>query len=129
MKRLETVEETAAYLIENFEGKVTNYENDFKDGMAAYVYDAALDYGCWMDIIVDTDCNDLYSEWNKYIFHTDDFEDCVDQKFQESDSMFEYCDSVATSFFINKGIIIDDPKKGYYWNKDPKLEKPRKSSI
>lgn len=127
MKRLGTVEETAQYLIDNFEGKVTHYENDFKDGMAAYVYDAALDFGCWMDIIIDTKYNDLYSEWNQYIFCTTDFEDCVAQKFQEDDRMFDYCDSVATTFFINKGIIIDDEKKGYYWNKNPKLEKPRMS--
>lgn len=59
----------------------------------------------WMDIHSDSD-GELYADWNKYIFFTNDAQDMKEQKFQEDIENYREFSEVAIAYYEQQKDLV-----------------------
>lgn len=68
------------------------------DYTGAVLIDTNKGFNVWMDIY--KDCDELYCDWNQYIFHLNNPLDLKIKKFQEDVNNFDICSDLAIDFYI-----------------------------
>jgi hypothetical protein len=108
-------------LIQSFEPEATKIEvGDEWFSVQLSNKDEAHPFKVWMDISIRD--NDVYVDWNQYIFHLNNSDDVVRKMFQEDTSMFEACDSEAVWALENGGYIYQDDNAN--WHRTEKKDTP-----
>lgn len=103
--------------------KIVRFERS-EDWISVLVEDTKENIQTWMDVWVEDD--DLMTDWNKYIFFTEDENDMKEKKYHETDGNFEEVNDIVLEFLNNKKFIIQNDD-GSWELKPPKKYKKRKS--
>lgn len=102
-------------IIKNFEAKAVKHQGNAKEGYSVLVEDINSNFKAWVDVWVDSDYQDVRTEWNKYIFRTDDDNDVKEKLIMDNDDVFEDATSEAVYYLEDKKLIHqDDQAKWYY---------------
>lgn len=103
--------------------KIVKFERS-EDWISVLVEDTTEKIQTWMDVWIEDD--DLMTDWNKYIFFTEDKNDMKEKEYQETDGNFENVNDVVLEFLNNKKFIIQNDD-GSWKLKPQKKYKKRKS--
>lgn len=104
-KKALTKEEPKPFTADWDQIKIIAVESFETPGEWSVQFATGFGFNVWMDNRV-TESNDVDSDWNRYIFYDWDEEGQKIKQFQENDSNFDICSSMALDAGIKNGIIV-----------------------
>ena len=94
-------------LIKCYNPKATKIE-DYEDGWCVFVEDKREEFSAWINVWIDTDYNDVMTDWNKDIFYTNYESDVYQKLHQDNDCVCDYFTSEAVHALETKGYIYQN---------------------
>ena len=94
-------------LIKCYEPEVIEIEFN-GDTWSVCVADEQEQFSAWVDVWIDADYNDVMTEWNHYIFYTDNENNVWQMLHQDNDEVYDMFTSEAVCALESKGYIYQD---------------------
>jgi hypothetical protein len=107
-------------IVSNFTPVAVKHSGNEKDGYSVLIKDKKSDFTAWVDVWVDTEYQDVNTDWNMYIFDLKDANDVRQKTLQENTDIFEDATSTAIQYLEDKGVIMQDDKAKWHYAKGKK---------
>ena len=119
----EELSDEAKAIVDNYDPEAIKVEPyDSSLGWSVLVKDKNSNFQAWVDVSVDEKYQDVSTEWNQYIFYTDDSSDVLQQELQDNDMIFDYCTSEAIQKLQAEGLIDQDDQAHWFYTDKAKEE-------
>ena len=109
-----TFDEKVNKIVDEFNPEAVEYTADDNNGWSVKIKDKNSEMEFWVDVWVDTNYNDVETEWNQYIFDTNNDNDNLKNAVQENSSVFDLATSEAINYLQEQNIIEQDDKANWY---------------
>lgn len=109
-----TFDEKVNKIVDEFNPEAVEYTADDNNGWSVKIKDKNSEMEFWVDVWVDTNYNDVETEWNQYIFDTNNDNDNLKNAVQENNSVFDLATSEAINYLQEQNIIEQDDKANWY---------------
>lgn len=109
-----TFDEKVNKIVDEFNPEAVEYTADDNNGWSVKIKDQKSGMEFWVDVWVDTNYNDVETEWNQYIFDTNNDNDNLKNAVQENSSVFDLATSEAINYLQEQNIIEQDDKANWY---------------
>jgi hypothetical protein len=107
-------------IVSNFTPVAVKHSGNEKEGYSVLIKDKKSDFTAWVDVWVDTEYQDVNTDWNMYIFDLKDTNDVRQKTLQENTDIFEDATSTAIQYLEDKGVIMQDDKAKWHYAKGKK---------
>lgn len=104
-----TLNEKIEKIISEFEPKAVEY-NSSDDGWSVKIQDQKSGMEFWVDVWVDTNYNDVETEWNQYIFDIQDDDDQLRSAIQNDNNVWDLASSEAINYLQENNEIKQNEK-------------------
>ena len=106
-------EEQIQKIISEFDPKAVEYNAD-EGGWSVKIQDQKSGMEFWVDVWIDTNYNDVSTEWNQYIFDITNSNDIIREAVQGDNSVFDLATSEAVNYLEEQNIIKQDDKANWF---------------
>ena len=104
-----TLNEKIEKITSEFEPKAVEY-NSSDDGWSVKIQDQKSGMEFWVDVWVDTNYNDIETEWNQYIFDVQDDDDQLRSAIQNDNNVWDLASSEAINYLEENNEIKQNEK-------------------
>ena len=104
-----TLNEKIEKITSEFEPKAVEY-NSSDDGWSVKIQDQKSGMEFWVDVWVDTNYNDVETEWNQYIFDVQDDDDQLRSAIQNDNNVWDLASSEAVNYLEENNEIKQNEK-------------------
>jgi hypothetical protein len=120
------MEQQAQEIIDNYEPYGIIHIGDSEEGYSVLIGDRNSSFETWVDVAIDR--NDVATDWNAYIFTTNNSIDVIKNKVQSNTDVFDYATSEAVYHLEKLGLLVNGQGGWSYGNGTPRT-KPQSKTI
>ena len=105
-----TFDEKVNKIVDEFNPEAVEYTADDNNGWSVKIKDKNSEMEFWVDVWVDTNYNDVETEWNQYIFDIQDDDDQLRSAIQNDNNVWDLASSEAVNYLEENNEIKQNEK-------------------
>ena len=100
-------------ITKNFNPKAIKINGDSIDGYSVLLKDN--DFTVWVDVYISPEYNDVFIDWNQFIFYTRDCADAITLKVIADNNVFDLSSSEAIDYLVSMNKIHQNQNGKWYY--------------